>query len=83
MDNFFEDDLDEELQDEFPERACYLCGDDVENVQLEICRICLKEFCADCAYKGPWGRFCSEGCNESFMYGAEDDEDRPEGTDGG
>ena len=82
MDNFFDDEIDESLADDFPERACFSCGDDIENVQLEICRICFREFCADCAFKGPWGRFCSDGCNESFMYGADDEQDGREDTEG-
>jgi hypothetical protein len=83
-DFFFEEDYDETLAEEIPERECYKCQSSAENVQLEICRICLREFCGDCGYKGPWGRFCSDHCNESYFYGADeydDDEERPEASE--
>jgi hypothetical protein len=74
----FEEDYDETLAEDIPERECYKCGEPFAGTQLDICRICLREFCGECAYRGPWGRFCSENCNESYFYGegeGDDDDD--------
>ena len=82
----FEEDYDETLAEEIPERECYKCGELAQEAQLEKCRICLREFCGDCAYKGAWGRFCSLTCNDAYFYGEgdheDDDEERPHGDAG-
>ena len=79
--DFFQEDHDEVLKEEFPERNCMVCSLTTVSVQLEICRVCFREFCGDCAFRGPWGRFCSAACNEDFYYGDEDEKEAIEESD--
>ncbi len=80
IEDFFQEDHDEVLKEEFPERKCMVCSLTITSVQLEICRVCFREYCGDCAFRGPWGRFCSPACNEDFFYG---DDDEMEGAEEG
>ena len=82
-DFLFEEDYDETLAEEIPERECYKCGETSTEAQLEICRVCYREFCGDCSTKGPWGRFCSEVFNEVYFSGDGENEDDDEGHNGG
>jgi hypothetical protein len=82
-DFLFEEDYDETIAEEIPDRECYKCGESNLAAQLELCRVCRREFCGDCAVKGHWGRFCSETCHEAYFYGDGENEDDDEDQIGG
>ena len=63
------------------ERACVGCGEPEEHVRLEMCSICRRSFCPDCAHRAGHGRrFCSPECGRAYYFTGEpdDDEDTPE-----
>lgn len=63
------------------ERACVGCGMTEEHVRLELCSICRRSFCSDCAHRAGHGRrFCSPECGRAYYFTGEpdDDEDTPE-----
>lgn len=74
MDEIFRTDRDPDMAEEFPDRMCAICQLTTEGVQLDICRMCFKEICGDCAFKGSGGRFCSRNCHEAFLYGADEED---------
>ena len=57
------------------ERSCVICGDTEEMARLEMCSICRRDFCHDCAYRATGRRFCGAACARTFFYGDIDDED--------
>ena len=54
--------------------TCERCGRDCEPIEIEVCPICRKRFCADCVHRLGSHRYCSRTCGETFFYGADDDE---------
>jgi len=74
MDEIFRIERDPDMAEEFPDRVCTVCKETSTGVHLDICRMCFRDVCTDCAYKGPWGRFCSRVCNESFLYGSDEED---------
>ena len=62
------------------ERVCVGCGDTEEMSHLEVCALCNRFFCSDCAYRALGRRFCSDKCARGFFYGDADD-DSDSGTD--
>lgn len=58
------------------ERVCVGCGKDEELVRLEVCGICARFFCADCAHRAGFGRrFCSSECGRAYYFTGEADDD--------
>ena len=61
-----------------PERACVGCGESEENLRLEMCSICRRPFCAECAHRAGHGRrFCSPECGRAYYFTGELDDDDP------
>jgi hypothetical protein len=56
------------------ERVCVGCGDTEEMAHLEVCTLCNRFFCPDCAFRALGRRFCSEQCARGFFYGDADDD---------
>ena len=64
------------------ERVCVGCGGNEETKHLEVCPICNRYFCADCANRALGRRFCSNDCSRSYYYhGESDDDDEDLGLD--
>jgi hypothetical protein len=62
-------------------RACSACGETEETARLEVCPVCRKDFCPDCAYRGTGRRFCGGDCARTFFYGDIDDDDEDANAD--
>ena len=61
---------------EIHERLCVGCGDTDEASRLEVCGVCRRFFCADCAFRGGFGRkFCSPECGRAYYFGGDEDDD--------
>ena len=59
-----------------PERVCVGCQADGEHVRLEMCGICRRNFCPDCAHRAGHGRrFCSPECARAYYFTGEPDDD--------
>ncbi len=56
------------------ERSCVTCGATDGVAHLEICRMCRRIFCLDCAWKMRGVAFCSEGCGSMFFQGDEEED---------
>ena len=56
---------------------CARCQVTDQEQRLEICTICKKLFCHDCAYAFAGKNFCGKGCGSYFFFG-EGDEDMTE-----
>lgn len=65
---------------ETSERVCIVCGADGEVVRLELCFICGRGYCIDCAFRTTFGRrFCSSECGRAYYFTGElDDDENPE-----
>ncbi len=59
------------------DKACRTCGNTEDLSPLELCGVCSKFFCPDCAHRAFGGRrFCSPDCAHAyFFHGEPDDED--------
>jgi hypothetical protein len=59
------------------EKVCRVCGESEEMVRLELCGICSRYFCSNCAHRAFGGRrFCSPECAKAYyFFGEPDDED--------
>ena len=58
------------------EQVCVTCGSTGESVRFEICTICNRPYCLDCAYKAGHGRrFCSPDCARAYYFAGELDDD--------
>jgi hypothetical protein len=67
---------------ESPERVCVGCNDTEEMAHLEMCSICNRFYCADCAYKGGFGRkFCSAECGRAWYFTGDNDDDEDASAD--
>jgi hypothetical protein len=65
------------VRDHFEERVCAGCGADEQVGHLEICGICQRFFCPDCAHKAGFGRrFCSPVCARAYYFAGEFDDDQ-------
>ena len=62
-------------------RTCSKCGASEDVLKHERCRICFKNFCAECASRMGGERFCSESCSMLFFHGEDDDEPDYKGDD--
>jgi hypothetical protein len=61
---------------ESAERVCVGCGDTEEAARLELCSICSRHFCSDCAHRAGHGRrFCSPECARAYYFTGEPDDD--------
>ena len=60
---------------EIHERVCRACGAGAEATRLEMCAICQRFFCPDCAHKGFGRKFCSPDCARSYYFTGETDDD--------
>lgn len=61
---------------ELQERSCVVCGAGEESMRLEVCTICRRPFCPDCAHKAGFGRkFCSPECVRNYYFTGEPDDD--------
>lgn len=66
---------------EFQERVCVGCGDSEEVVRLELCGVCRKNFCPDCAHRAAGHRFCSRECARAWYFAGENDDDENDQSD--
>lgn len=58
------------------ERICAGCGGGETVGYLEVCSICQRHFCPDCAHKAAFGRkFCSPECARAYYFSGESDDD--------
>lgn len=57
-------------------RICVACGAGDDAGRLELCTICRRHFCPDCAHKAGFGRkFCSPECARAYYFTGEPDDD--------
>lgn len=64
------------------ERVCVGCGDTEEMAHLEMCSVCARYFCPDCAHKAGFGRkFCSPECIRAFYFSGDSDDDEDASLD--
>ena len=64
------------------ERVCIGCGAEEQAGHLEVCSICQRYFCPDCAHKAGFGRrFCSSDCARAYYFTGELDDDQDPDTD--
>jgi len=56
-------------------RVCVACGDPEENVRFDVCSICRRVVCADCAERAFGRRFCSHECARAYAFAGESDDD--------
>ncbi|MCD6451970.1 MAG: hypothetical protein J7L64_06385 [Acidobacteria bacterium] len=54
---------------------CDVCGTDYPGEQLNMCPICHKHFCSECAVRRGGLEFCSTSCSEFFFFGEEEEEE--------
>lgn len=67
---------------DMPERVCVGCGDTEDAARLDVCGICRRFFCADCAHRAAFGRrFCSVDCARAYYFAGEPDDDEDLETD--
>jgi hypothetical protein len=60
---------------EVHDRICVGCGGGEDIGHLEVCSICQRHFCADCAHKGFGRKFCSHECARAYYFTGETDDD--------
>jgi len=66
------------------EKVCVRCGHNEEMAVLEMCSVCARWYCPDCAHKAGFGRrFCSPECARAWYFtgDSDDDEDAPSDDD--
>ena len=64
------------------ERVCVVCQADDEHVRFEMCGICRRHFCPDCAHRAGHGRrFCSPECGRAYYFTGEPDDDENTAAD--
>jgi len=61
---------------EIHDRICVGCGVAQEEAPLELCTICQRHFCPDCAHKGYGRKFCSPDCARAYYFTGETDDDQ-------
>jgi len=66
---------------EIPERVCVGCRDTEEQTRLEVCGVCRRNFCADCAHRAFGRRFCSHECSRAYYFAGESDDDEDDSHD--
>lgn len=67
---------------EIHDRVCAGCGAGEVAGYLEVCSICRRHFCADCAHKAGFGRkFCSPDCARAYYFSGESDDDEDSDTE--
>jgi len=58
------------------DRLCSGCGGEEQAGHLEVCSICHRWFCPDCAFKAAFGRkFCSPDCARAYYFSGDSDDD--------
>ena len=62
-------------------RVCAVCGDPEENVRFDLCGICRRIVCADCAERAFGRRFCSHECARAYAFAGESDDDDENGDE--
>jgi hypothetical protein len=61
---------------EIADRVCVGCGAGEDAARLEVCGICHRLFCADCAHRAAFGRrFCSTECARAYYFAGDPDDD--------
>ncbi len=60
---------------EIQEKVCVGCGDTEEQARLEMCGMCRKSFCPDCAHRAFGHRFCSGDCARAYYIAGDMDDD--------
>ena len=67
---------------EATEPVCVGCGDSEAKAHLQVCTMCARHFCHDCAYKAGFGRrFCSSECGRAYYFTGESDDDEDVSSD--
>ena len=65
-----------------PERVCVGCGETEETARLDLCTVCGRYFCPDCAHKAGFGRkFCSPECARAWYFTGDSDDDEDASLD--
>jgi hypothetical protein len=64
------------------ERVCVGCSKTEAEAHLEICMVCHRYFCPDCAVRAGFGRkFCSMECAQGYYFTGEGDDDEDADAD--